>query len=249
MSTLRNALLPSLAEAAQRNGGRALSLFEIGEVFGRRQGTLVDEERVGFLSAGDLSPVDWEGGKSVADFFSLKGSLEAVLDAVGVRFKLRAPQDPDPRFHPTRQAEVVLGSRVAGWLGEIHPDATAEAGLAAGTVAAELSTRLLFEVREVNLELEPVSKNPAVRRDMAILVDKAVPYARIAETLERACGPLLERHWLFENYEGKGIPEGKHSLNVALVLRKQGANLTDEEANQVRQKAEQALADLGATTR
>ena len=60
---------------------------------------------------------------------------------------------------------------------------------------------------------------------------------------------MLEKQWLFDVYEGKGIPEGSHSLAIALQLRKQGENFTDEEANQVRDAAVQALEALGAKLR
>ena len=93
------------------------------------------------------------------------------------------------------------------------------------------------------------SRNPAVRRDLAILIDKSVPFANVLDAIERGAGESLERNWLFDVYEGKGIPEGKHSLAVALLLRKMGENFTDEEANQVREQVVVELAGLGATLR
>ena len=65
----------------------------------------------------------------------------------------------------------------------------------------------------------------------------------------KTAGEILEKQWLFDVYSGKGIPEGKHSLTIALQLRKFGENLTDEEANQVRDRAVRALEELGATQR
>ena len=95
----------------------------------------------------------------------------------------------------------------------------------------------------------PVSRNPAVRRDIAILIDKSTPYSSIEAAIAEACGKVLEKQWLFDVYEGQGIPEGKHSLTIAIQLRKFGGNFTDEEANQVRDRAVAALVALGATQR
>ena len=80
-------------------------------------------------------------------------------------------------------------------------------------------------------------------------IAKSQPFAGIEAVLQESVGTVLERMWLFDVYEGKGIPDGMHSLAIALQLRKLGENFTDEEANQVREKAVTALARLGATPR
>jgi phenylalanyl-tRNA synthetase beta chain len=84
---------------------------------------------------------------------------------------------------------------------------------------------------------------------MAILIDQSVPYATLESTLREAVGETLESIWLFDVFQGANIPEGKHSLGVALQLRKLGGNFTDEEANQVRDRAVAAIATLGASIR
>ena len=71
----------------------------------------------------------------------------------------------------------------------------------------------------------------------------------MAEAVRGSVGDLLERQWLFDIYEGKGIPEGSHSLAIALQLRKQDGTFTDEEANQVRDRIVAALTAAGATLR
>jgi phenylalanyl-tRNA synthetase beta chain len=81
------------------------------------------------------------------------------------------------------------------------------------------------------------------------VIDKAVEYREIEQVIAEAGGSSLEDHWLFDVYEGKGIPEGHHSLAIALQLRKLGANFTDEEANQVRDQIVAALEALGAKLR
>jgi phenylalanyl-tRNA synthetase beta chain len=107
----------------------------------------------------------------------------------------------------------------------------------------------MYDAHHAAPKLKPISRNPSVRRDIAVLIDKAVPFEKIDGALETAIGDVLEKRWLFDVYEGKGIPEGKHSLAIALQLRKLGSNFTDEEANQVRAKAVEALSSLGGTLR
>jgi phenylalanyl-tRNA synthetase beta chain len=247
MALLRNSLLPSVADAVRRNGAKDLHLFEIGRVFAAHPES--ERMQMALLSMGSLQSEHWvKGGGSSADFFSLKGVLEAALASLGASVEF-VPGD-DSRFHPTKQAvlQSQSGERI-GVIGELHPDVAEQLGFSQRTTGAEVELEPLFRSAEGKHRYREVSRNPAVRRDMAVLVDKAVPYEKIAQTLRSACGDVLEKQWLFDVYDGQGIPEGKHSLAIALQLRKQGENFTDEEANQVRERAAAALAELGATLR
>lgn len=235
---LRNSLLPSLADAARRNGGRDVHLFEVGRVFWVNGG-YVEKRRVALLSQGNLYPPNRaKEPVPIADFFSLKGVLDSVCEG------LEYAASNDPRLHPTRQADV----SGLGVLGEIHPDAAEATGLPEGTVLCELDLEGLAARMSEDVHYRPISRNPAVRRDIAVVVDKIVPYESLRKAIDEACGEVLEKQWLFDVYDGTGIPEGKHSLGIALQLRK-FENFTDEEANQVRERAAEALERLGATMR
>ncbi|CAN5634479.1 phenylalanine--tRNA ligase subunit beta [soil metagenome] len=242
---LRNSLLPSLADAATRNGGRDLHLFEWGRVFAPEQ----EWNSVAALSTGALVASDRKG-ESVphADFYSLKGALEAAVAATALRVEFATPEQPDVRFHPARQATILADGNAVGIIGQIHPDVADACGMVEETVMFEADADGLFRVHP-ELKLRSISRNPAVRRDIALLIDREVPYQVIEKRISGAVGDVLERQWLFDVFTGAGIPEGKHSLGIALQLRKAGENFTDEEANQVRDRAVAALAALGGTTR
>lgn len=252
LAYLRNSLLPSLADAAQRNGGRDLHLFEIAPVFPG----LRESRSLALWSQGALAPVYRANEhQPQADFFSLKGALEEALGHAGVcpllihRMQALAG-GMDPRFHPARQASIDSAQGLVGIIGQIHPDLAENLGVPADTVVAELNLTALYAANPpTQPAYKPVSRNPAIRRDIAILVPKNLPYIEIQSIIETAAGELLERQWLFDVYEGKGIPEGYHSLAIGLQLRKFGENLTDEEANQVRDAVVAELAKLGATQR
>jgi len=246
---LRDSLLPSLADAAQRNGGRNLHLFEMGRTFRRSTDGYEERTKLAFLSTGDLVPTDRKGAVvPQADFFSLKGAVVATFGNVGVALEL-TPESLDARLHPTRQAQVVAGGVVVGVLGQIHPDVAEALKLPEATLLAEFDVLAALEASSPELRLRQISRNPAVRRDISLLIDKSVAYSEIEQAVQSACGDVLERQWLFDVFEGSSLPEGKHSLGVAMQLRKIGANFTDEEANQVREQAVAALTALGGTTR
>jgi phenylalanyl-tRNA synthetase beta chain len=240
---LRNSNLPCLADAANRNGNADLRLFEIGKVF-------APQEKFGLaiLAVGTDGFEDWQKRPSPTfDFFSTKGVVEHLCRRV--RATIVAVEAADARLHPTRQALVKVDGEPCGRFGQIHPLVAEQCGLLAATVIAEFDLSALVRAREVEPHLTEISRNPATRRDIAIAVAKTLPYSEIEGAIRGACGDVLERQWLFDVYEGKGIEKGHHSLAIALQLRKIGANFTDEEANQVRDRAVQALEALGARLR
>ena len=243
---LRNSNLPCLADAANRNGNQNLHFFEIGRVF--RPGS----ERLGLaiLQTGGDAHEDWHKKPSPeADFYSLKGVVEKICASIGLCAAVAEAEAVDERMHPTRQAVVRVGGETVGAFGQIHPTAAESCGLPADTVVAELDLSALVSRAESERGLKTVSRNPATRRDIAVVVKKSVSYAELESAISDACGDVLEMQWLFDVYSGKGIPKKSHSLAIALQLRKEGENFTDEEANQVRDRAVQALEALGAKLR
>ncbi|MBX3110625.1 MAG: phenylalanine--tRNA ligase subunit beta [Fimbriimonadaceae bacterium] len=241
---LRDSLLPGLAESSARNGNADLMLFETGRVFNGD----VESVALGMLAVGRPDRPHWQGDDSpVADFYTLKGVVEAAFRAIGSPVTLQKGEDP--RLHPTRSAAVTVEGRQVGMVGQVHPDVAERAGLPTETVLGEFDLTFLHDLRPVDLPLKSLSRNPAVRRDISMLFAKSVPYADMARAIVDAGGPLLEKHWLFDVYAGKGIEPGQHSLSFALQLRKAGANLTDAEANQVRDSVVAALGQLGGRAR
>lgn len=242
-SVLRDSLLPGLADAAVRNGGRDLHLFEMGRVF------RPDEERtaLALLSVGRLSGEFRKGDpSSSADFLSLKGTVEGLLGEVSGPAEFRRPSTPDARLHPGRQAEIVSGDAVVGRLGELHPEVTRALGLSGEVVVAELFPAALAAVEP---DYRPVSRQPGTRRDLAVLAPRSLLFSEIRRVVEWAVGPELENLGVFDVYEGAGIPEGHRSIGIALTLRKAAATFTDEEANGVRELVAAALVAAGATIR
>lgn len=210
-----------------KNGGRNLGLFELGRVF-------APAERVS-LSVLLTGCTD---GTSEADFFTMKGVVETALG------NQEWTGTSDPRFHPTRQAGVAG----LGLFGQIHPLVAERCDLMPATFLAEFDLDAWLATGEHDERFRPLSRHPAVRRDIAIEVPKSVPFRDIEAKVVQAGGHDLEAHWLFDVYEGPGVSEGAQSLAIALLFRKDG-NFTDEEANRARDGIVEALQGLGARLR
>lgn len=243
---LRNSLLAGLAGAMQRNGASHLQLFELGPIFQKTQQGFETKKALGIILQGAIYPNDRQTEVvPTADFFTLKAMLEKLAESIGEDLKLTQGSN-DPRLHPTRSAEV-QGKKWQGSLGQLHPDVTKTAGLEENTFYAEMV--LNGAAWEPEAHFHPVSRTPSIRRDIAFLIDKSVPFAKIETAVKQALGPTLENVWLFDVYESKGVPEGQHSLALALTLRKADSTFTDEEANQERERVVLALTELGAVRR
>lgn len=244
MAWLRNSLFPSLCQAVLRNGGRDQMWFEAGRVFPAEG----EEDRIGFIMTGKAGRPHPEALEAPASFLRLKGAIEQCAKACGREIQLAASSE-DPRLHPTRQAIITSEGRPVGVMGQIHPDAADDTGLAGSTCLAELEIPALFDGGRTKLTYRPVSRQPAALRDIAILAPKTLSYEVIKAAIQESGGSELERQWLFDIYEGKGIPEGHHSLAIGLQMRLEDRTFTDEEANQVRDRIVAALESLGAKLR
>ncbi|MDR3691914.1 MAG: phenylalanine--tRNA ligase subunit beta [Fimbriimonas sp.] len=246
---LRNSLLPSLADAVRRNNPKESHLFELGRVFCGQHGEYLETLRLAAMVAGPIVPAGWSHAElGSSSFFTVKGLLESAMEAVGVSLRFEA-KCLDKRLHPTRQARVWAGDKSIGVIGQLHPDSAQHCGLPVETVVFEILVRDAFDSRDSALRLKPVSRHPAVRRDISVLADQSVAYETVSQVIAGAVGTVLERQWLFDEFVGQGIPDGKRALGIALQFRKPDSTFTDEEANLVRDRAVAALAEIGATTR
>jgi phenylalanyl-tRNA synthetase beta chain len=233
LDQMRPSVLPNLLDAARRNADRGfpeVALFEVGPLY--RDDTPEGQTTVAAgLRAGRLGPRDWHVRPAEADLFAAKEDALAALAAAGAPIdNIQVSGDPPVWFHPGRSGVLRLGPTMLGHFGELHPEIL-DAFDVRGPVAA-------FEVfiDAVPLPRSARARPPLklsvfqpVERDFAFVVDRDVA----AETLLRAARgvdrKLVADIRLFDVYEGKGLPEGKKSLAIAVTLQPQDATLTDGE--------------------
>ena len=252
LSVLRPTLIAGVAAAALYNLNRGIldiSLFEIGRVFRRTGQGYEEAKHVALLLSGRREPASWHVGEKGPHwgFFDAKGIVVALLSAFGIEavFTPRA----DSRLHPGRAANVLVDHKDLGYLGEIHPRLAERVDLPARCLVAEFDVDALMSAVEGLSRFSPPPRFPSVRRDIAFEIPKSVSYADVERAVRERAGEVLEEVRLFDVYEGKGITEGSHSLALALTLRKVDGTLTDEEANDIRERVFAGLEALGARRR
>ncbi len=258
LSGLRVSLVPHLLDALARNLRRrepGVALFEVGKVFvrGGEPGQYNEVRRVAITATGIARPAAWdEGAAQSVDFFSLKGQIEALARL------LRLPSlvfTPSTRagMHTGRCAAVSIDGQPLGFVAELDPQAAKDvldAPLGTGRiVVAELDADLLLALGQTTPRFHPLPRFPGVSRDIAVVVDKATPYALLEDVARSAADPaLLQSLTLASLYTGERLEAGKKSVALRLSFRAEGRTLTDAEVDSqmeaVRlQLAEQAGAD------
>ena len=248
-AAMRTTLLPGLLAVAAHNLARDagdLRLFESGRVFlSNGSETLPDEPlHLAALLAGDREPASWQFPARPADFYAIKGIVEAVLGGLGVEWRLA---DGGPPFlHPGRSAQVLVGSHDAGWLGELHPMVVRDwdlGDLERPPVAMELDLEVVLPAAlEAERRYEDLITYPAVFQDLAVVVEEPVEAQTVIDTVRAAAGPQLRSIEVFDLYRGEQVGEGNKSLALRLEFRSPDRTLTDEEVGQLREQIKDALA-------
>ncbi|WP_318520390.1 phenylalanine--tRNA ligase subunit beta [Photobacterium leiognathi] len=233
MSAMRLSLWTGLLNTVVFNQKRQqprVRLFEAGLRFipeesaenGMRQ-----EMMLAGVIAGNRSDEHWDIATNTVDFFDLKGDLEAILELTANEAAFSFKAAKHPALHPGQSAAIVVDGKEVGFIGTVHPELERKFGLNGRTIVFEI------EWAAINTRMLPeavvVSKFPANRRDIAVVVNEDVAAGDVVEACRANGGELLTDVNLFDVYTGKGVEEGNKSLAIALTL--QSAERTLEEAD------------------
>ena len=251
MSVMRTTVWPGLIQAQRHNLNRQqerVRLFETGLVFLPEGEGLRQEGVIGGIVCGEVLPEQWGAPAQLVDFFDVKGDLEALLEAGGGADAFAFAADRHPALHPGQTARIERDGEPAGWLGRLHPALAGELEVPEGTFLFQL--RLAPVATGAIPRFEELSRFQANRRDLAMVVDRSVPAARVLESARRAAPAIVREAELFDVYEGKGIEPGRKSLAIRLTLQENSRTLTDSEVDAAVSDVVAALGDeLGATLR
>ncbi len=234
MAVLRTSLLPGMIEVAGRNLRRqhdSFRLFECGACFVAGDTGFDERERLGLLMTGAVSGEHFSGPARKSDFFDLKGEIEHLLERNAIQGEIRFQPCDRQWLHPGRSAELLIDGRLAGWLGQLHPALQRDLDLAQAVFVAELD---LASVSRSGLPAHhDTGRFPAVRRDLAIVVDDRHAAADLLDCIGKEVGNLLEKALVFDQYRGEGIESGCRSLAIGLIFRDVSRTLKDSEVDEL----------------
>ncbi|MFQ5432943.1 MAG: phenylalanine--tRNA ligase subunit beta [Nitrospinota bacterium] len=235
-SELRGSLLPGLIQttgANLRQGAEEVSIFETGVVFRSDGKNGVTEE---FMSAGLIT-----GGmenifnlKMPRDFYRLKGIVDKVLKSfTGMEPAIARPSGRRPFLYPHRQAEIYVGGKMVGFVGQLHPLVTEPFEIDLDLLCFEISVDRLLQSGSGRAKAGVLPKFPGIKRDMALIVDEKEEAGGIVKTIIETDEKHIRSCRLFDLYRGKQVPEGKKSLAFSLFIMDDEKTLTDETGDRI----------------
>ena len=249
LAAMRVSLWPGLLQALgsnQRRQQQRVRLFETGRRYAGTNGA--ETEVIAAVVAGSALPEQWGVESTKVDFFDVKADVEALLDLAGAGEQFRFVPEPHPALHPGQSARIRRGERSVGWLGALHPEHSRRLDLTYPVFVFEIETQSALS-RDVPVFAE-ISRYPAIRRDIAVIVDEALPVQTLLGTVRESAGALLQGLTVLSVYRGRQFEKGKKSIALGLQLQDTSRTLTDSEADAIVARViEQLTLKLNATIR
>ncbi len=219
---LRRSLAGPLLATARRNRERdvpAVRLFELAPIYaaGQRSGETVE----GLAAAGVIN----------GTFFDAKGCVESALAGLGLAGSAEYVRGAPRPLRSDRSATVRIGGAVVGVIGELSDRTAARYGLGSGVAVFELHAGALVAAARLDRPYEPISRFPAVERDLAWVVDESVSWAAIEAAVRGGGGALLRSVTFLSAFRGAQLGAGRKSVALRLELRAPDRTLSGADAD------------------
>jgi phenylalanyl-tRNA synthetase beta chain len=230
LGVMRTTLWPGLVRAVQYNRNRQnqrVRLFETGQRFRGQPGALEQTPMLAGMVTGRAQPEHWDGQSRSVDFFDIKADVEALLGLGGDASHYRFTPASHAALHPGQSAQIWRDGEEAGWVGALHPRLVSDLELDGPVYAFELALPVLQ--RAELPRFRAVSRYPAIRRDLAVVVEEQVSAGELARVATEAAGAALRDWVIFDVYRGKGVPDGSKSVAMGLILQDVSRTLTEPE--------------------
>ena len=254
MSEMRLSLWTGLLQSVVYNQNRQQSrirLFETGLRFvpdESAENGVRQQNMIAGVICGNRVDEHWGMEKAATDFYDMKGDVEALLSLTANSDEYDFSKAEVAALHPGQTAQITKNGNLVGYVGALHPELTRKLGLNGQTFVFEL---LLSEVLVQKLpEASAVSRFPANRRDLAVVVKEEVDAKKVLQLIEKVGGNYLIDLNLFDVYQGQGIEDGYKSLAIALVLQDIEKTLEEKDITDVINRVVESLkTELNASLR
>lgn len=229
---LRPDLIVNLLKDVQRNQNYFddIKIFEIGKVFKNTNSGIIEKMMVSGLATGE-------------SFFELKGIVDSVLNNLGIKKIDYRPDKSDAGkyWHSNIRAEIGTKNEHLGVLGEMSSGISAILKIPKKITVFELDLKKLAKFASDNKEFVPISRFPAVLRDLAVLIPKTILAEEVIEKILTSGGKIIRNIDLFDVYEGKELPEGKKNFAFHISYQADDKTLTSNDVDEIQNKVIKAL--------
>lgn len=251
--------LESIEHNAKRKNGN-IRFFEFGNCYdynidhkkeGETLAEFSEEYRLGLWVSGSRVDNNWAHPNEKSSVYELKAYVENILVRLGVNLQKVIFGNLANDIYSAGLSITTSSGRQLGTMGIVNPKICKEMDIETEVYYAELSwTLLMKEIKKSKVTFSEISKFPAVKRDLALLLDKNVQFAEIEKVATESERKLLKGVALFDVYEGKNLPAGKKSYAVSFYLQDEGKTLNDKQIDAIMKKIRTNLEQkLGAQLR
>ncbi len=249
LALMRQTMLHGMLESVAYNQNRQhpdLALYEFGNIYHKKaQGKYKETEYLSLLVTGDSQSNTWHGTKKTS-FYTIKSQLEGVLQKFGMTYRIGTLSNP--LFEDGLSYES--NNNVLAEVGMVSQDLLKKHGVKQDVYYAHVNWNRLLKQYSVKVSYQPVAKFPEVKRDLSLLIDKAITFQEISDLILSVDRKLLKSVDLFDVYQGKNLAPDKKSYAVSMVLQDEHSTLTDKKVDKVMSRViEKLKAEKGAELR
>jgi phenylalanine--tRNA ligase, beta subunit len=251
--------LESVEHNAKRKNGN-IRFFEFGNCYdynidhkkeGETLAEFSEDYRLGLWVSGSRVDNNWAHPNEKSSVYELKAYVENILVRLGVNLQKVIFGNLANDIYSAGLSITTSSGHQLGTMGIVSPKICKELDIETDVYYAELSwTLLMKEIKKSKVTFSEISKFPAVKRDLALLLEKNVQFAEIEKIATESERKLLKDVALFDVYEGKNLPAGKKSYAVSFYLQDEGKTLNDKQIDAIMKKIQTNLEQkLGAQLR
>jgi len=240
-SIMRPTLIPNLLKNALFNFNhqeRNQKLFELNKVYTRRKNKKLATEKLQLtaLLTGKINPIHWKEKPRETDFFDVKGIAESILEIAQIE-NAEFQESSEPFYQPGMAADIIISGKFTGSFGKLDPKIAELYEIEHPIFLLDLCLEDLFTRREKTVPaFQMIPKYPSVTRDFSFIISKNIKYSEIEKMIYRINPKLIKKVVLFDEYSGKNIEDGFHSLALSVVYNSENKTFTDNFVNKLSQK-------------
>jgi phenylalanyl-tRNA synthetase beta chain len=237
LDVMRQSLLFSGLEAIAYNHNRRkadLKFYEFGKVYSTEGGIYNETQKLALFISGQKHSENWASSPKLSSFYDLKGYVDGIIRRLNIKDLSTAESDTEEVSYGI---SYLKGNKVLISLGSVAPGALKKLDISGDVFYADFNWDLLLKaIRNNKISYQEVSKFPAVRRDLSMLLNKESTFEQLKQIALRTERKLLREVNVFDVYQGDKLPQGKKSYALSFILQDEEKTLTDKQIDSIIQK-------------
>jgi len=241
LNVLRQSLLFTGLEAIAYNQNRKnsdLKIYEFGKIYLQIKADsgnkYIENKHLSLFITGKKEEESWNVKNETANFYTLKGAVNALLNRLGIT-NIKLSELNDEKF--SFGLSYASGKKTLVEFGSVSKTVLKQLDIKQEVFYADFNWDAVIELTASNKVMySEVPKFPEVRRDLALLIDKAIKFEQLEQLAYQSEKQLLKNVNLFDVYEGDKLPSGKKSYALSFTLLVENATLTDKQIEKIMEK-------------